>query len=35
MLTSSLTGVGRGKVEVLVQFITSEPAKELVEKARH
>ena len=29
VLTSSLTGVGRGKVEVLVQFITSEPVKEL------
>ena len=29
VLTSSLTGVGRGKVEVLFQFITSEPLKEL------
>ena len=29
MLTSSLTGVERGKVEALVQFISSEPAKEL------
>jgi len=29
VLTSSLTGVERGKVEALVQFITSEPAKEL------
>ena len=28
--TSSLTGVGPGKVEVLVQFITSEPVKEAV-----
>ena len=35
MLTSSLTNIRRGKVEVLVQFITSEPAKELVEKTRH
>ena len=30
MLTSSLTGVEREKVEALVQLITSEPAKELV-----
>ena len=29
VLTSSLTGVERRKVEVLVQFITSEPVKEL------
>ena len=29
VLTSSLSGVERGKVEALVQFITSEPAKEL------
>jgi len=29
VLTSSLTGVKRGKVETLVQFITSEPAKGL------
>lgn len=29
VLTSSLTGVERGKVEALVQFISSEPAKEL------
>ena len=29
VLTSSLTGVERRKVEVLVQFITSEPLKEL------
>ena len=29
VLSSSLTGVGRRKVEVLVQFITSEPVKEL------
>ena len=29
VLTSSLTGVERRKVEALVQFITSEPAKEL------
>ena len=29
LLTSSVTGVERGKVEALVQFISSEPAKEL------
>ena len=29
VLSSKLTGDGRGKVEVLVQFITSEPVKEL------
>lgn len=29
VLTSSLTGVEQGKVEALVQFIPSEPAKEL------
>ena len=29
VLTSSLTGVERGKVEAVVQFITSEPTKEL------
>ena len=29
VLTSSLTGVERGKVEALVQFITPEPAKQL------
>ena len=29
VLTSSLSGVERGKMEALVQFITSEPGKEL------
>lgn len=29
VLTSSLTGVEQGKVAILVQFIKSEPAKEL------